>query len=63
MNVIDFIAISGLISSKSEIRRLISQQGILLDDNKVKMDDLVDLTKKEHVLKKGKKNFLKVFLK
>lgn len=63
MNVIDFIATSGLISSKSEIRRLINQQGILLDDNKVKIDDLVDLTKKEHVLKKGKKNFLKVVLK
>lgn len=63
INVIDFIALSGLVSSKSEIRRLISQQGILLDDNKVKMDDLVDLTKKEHVLKKGKKNFLKVVLK
>lgn len=63
INVIDFISLSGLVSSKSEIRRLISQQGILLDDNNVKMDDLVDLTKKEHVLKKGKKNFLKVVLK
>ncbi len=63
MNVIDFIATSGLISSKSEIRRLINQQGILVDDIKVNVNDFVDLKVKEHVLKKGKKVFLKVVLK
>lgn len=63
MNVIDFIATSGLISSKSEIRRLINQQGILVDDIKINVNDFVDLKVKEHVLKKGKKVFLKVVLK
>lgn len=53
----------GLISSKSEIRRLINQQGILVDDIKVNANDFVDLKVKEHVLKKGKKVFLKVVLK
>lgn len=63
IGVIDFVALSGLVSSKSEIRRLINQQGILLDDKKVSIDDFVDLNVKKHVLKKGKKNFLKVVLK
>ena len=63
IGVIDFVALSGLVSSKSEIRRLINQQGILLDDKKVNIDDFVDLNVKKHVLKKGKKNFLKVVLK
>ena len=63
INVIDFIALSGLVSSKSEIRRLINQQGILVDDIKVNVNDFVDLKVKEHVLKKGKKVFLKVVLK
>ena len=63
LNVIDFVFMSGLVNSKSEIRRLISQQGIELDGKKVGIDDEVDLNKKEFVLKKGKKVFLKVVVK
>lgn len=63
MGIIDFVALSGLVDSKSEIRRLISQQGILLDDKKVNLTDIVVFDKKEFVLKKGKKNFLRVIIK
>lgn len=62
MGIIDFVFLSGLVNSKSEIRRLISQQGILLNDKKVSLNDVVVLDKKEFVLKKGKKNFLKVII-
>lgn len=62
MGIIDFVFLSGLVNSKSEIRRIISQQGILLNDKKVSLNDVVVLDKKEFVLKKGKKNFLKVII-
>ena len=63
MNVVDFLLLSGLVNSKSEIRRLINQKGILLDDEVVNIDKKVIFDKKEFVLKKGKKVFLKVVLK
>ena len=63
MNVVDFVLLSGLVNSKSEIRRLINQQGIRLDDVVVNVDKIVAFDKKEFVLKKGKKVFLKVVLK
>lgn len=62
MGIIDFVALSGLVDSKSEIRRLISQKGILVDGNKVGLNDVVVFDKKEFVLKKGKKNFLRVIV-
>lgn len=62
MGIIDFVALSGLVDSKSEIRRLISQKGILVDGNKVGLNDVVVFDKKEFVFKKGKKNFLRVIV-
>ena len=63
MDIVDFVLLSGLVNSKSEIRRLINQQGIKLDDEVVNVDKIVAFDKKEFVLKKGKKVFLKVVLK
>lgn len=63
MGIIDFVSLSGLVNSKSEIRRLIVQQGILIDDKKVGLNDVVVFNKNEFILKKGKKNFLRVIFK
>lgn len=63
MGIVDFVVFSGLISSKSEARRLINQQGIKVDDKVVTINDIIYFDKKEFVIKKGKKIFLKVILK
>jgi len=60
----DLVVKTNFITSKSEARRLIQQGGLCLNDEKVtdfnyivKSDDLVE----DYVLiKKGKKNFLKI---
>ena len=64
INVMDLVVKTNFIPSKSEARRLIQQGGLCLNDEKVidfnyivKKDDL----KENYILiKKGKKNFLKV---
>jgi len=64
INVMDLVVKTNFITSKSEARRLIQQGGLCLNDEKVtdfnyivKSDDLVE----DYVLiKKGKKNFLKI---
>lgn len=61
INVVDFLSQLSIFNSKSEIRRLIEQNGIMIDDKKVEnINENVDLTKKEIIVKKGKKTFLKV---
>ncbi|MBE7076406.1 MAG: hypothetical protein E7374_00755 [Clostridiales bacterium] len=54
-----------IISSKSEARRLIEQGGISIDGEKIcNISDSIDLNgKKEFVVKKGKKTFVKVIVK
>ena len=64
MNVIDFVAKSNIVSSKSEIRRLVDQNGILINGNKISLNDSLDFTKEnKFIIKKGKKTFLKVIVK
>ena len=64
INVMDLVVKANFIPSKSEARRLIQQGGLCLNDEKVcdfnyivKKDDLKD---NYILIKKGKKNFLKV---
>lgn len=61
MNILDFLASLSIISSKSEARRLLEQNGIMI--NNVKKSDateMIDLSTKEFIVKKGKKTFVKV---
>ena len=61
INVVDFLSMLNIFSSKSEIRRLINQNGISIDEKKVvDVNSVVDVSKKEIIVKKGKKTFLKV---
>ena len=64
INIIDLLVESALVSSKSEARRLIEQNGISLNQEKISSVDQVitdkDLTDNSLILQKGKKVFLKV---
>ena len=64
INIVDLLIETNLVSSKSEARRLIEQNGISLNQNKVSSVDQIvnqdDLTDNSLVLQKGKKVFLKV---
>lgn len=64
INIVDLLAISNFISSKSESRRLIEQGGICLNGEKVEnIQHMVtnrDLENDYVILKRGKKNYLKV---
>ena len=63
INVIDFISMTPLVTSKSETRRLLLQNGFEINGKKVNIDTLIDLEKEENiVIKKGKKTFLKVII-
>jgi tyrosyl-tRNA synthetase len=55
--VIDVLVAEGLISSKSEARRLIEQGGIKKDDTAI---DLIEAKIEEGIYKVGKRKFLKV---
>ena len=64
INIIDLLTKTSLASSKSEARRLIEQNGISLNQEKVKSTGQLvttnDLKENSLVLQKGKKVFLKV---
>ncbi len=61
INIVDFLASLSIISSKSEARRLIEQNGIMIDNQKKSdVSEMIDLSKKDFVVKKGKKTFVKV---
>ena len=64
MTILDFVVAAGFLSSKGEARRLIEQNGLSLNGEKV-TDGMAKLPadKTELLLQKGKKNFLKVVLK
>ena len=64
LNIIDLLLKVKLVTSKSEGRRLISQQGISLNKEKIKDENRL-ITKQDFnndflILQKGKKIFLKV---
>jgi len=59
--IVELLANSGLVSSRSEARRLIKQRAVKLDD--VVIDDeseIIKLESKEAILKVGKRKFLKL---
>ena len=64
INVMDLVVKTNFIPSKSEARRLIQQGGLCLNDVKVKDFNYIvnnnDLVNDYILVKKGKKNFLKV---
>ncbi len=66
INIMDLMVAGGLVPSKSEARRLVTQGGVSIDG--VKIDDPKtmlsrDALANEPVIKKGKKNFYKIILK
>ena len=67
INIIDLLVESKLVSSKSEARRLIEQNGISLNQEKISSVNQIitdkDLTDNSLILQKGKKVFLKVIFK
>ena len=66
-NVLDILVDSKIVTSKSEGRRLIEQNGIIINQNKVTDIDLlitIDLLTDDFIIiQKGKKTFLKVLFK
>ena len=64
ISIIDLLAISKIVASKSEARRLLEQNGIEVNGKKARLEDVIDIkNNKEIILKKGKKTFLKVLIK
>ncbi|NLV89990.1 MAG: tyrosine--tRNA ligase [Tenericutes bacterium] len=61
INVIDLMVKTNLVPSKSEARRLIEQGGIIIDKEKI-MDTNYIVNRKEIVIQKGKKTYIKVIL-
>ena len=63
MNILDFLATLSIISSKSEARRLLEQNGIMINNEKKNnMNEMLDMSQKEFIVKKGKKTFVKVIV-
>src|SRR5574344_1605390 len=66
INILDLLVEVGIVSSKSEGRRLIEQNGISLNQEKVtdidKMISLIDFKNNYIIIQKGKKIFLKLEL-
>lgn len=67
MNILDLCVLANLISSKSEGRRLIEQNGLTLNGEKVlsieQKISSADFEKEYALFKKGKKSYLKVVIK
>lgn len=64
INVVDALMLSGIFESKSEVRRLIFQNGISMNGNKVidinMVVNLNDLDNNALLIQKGKKKFIKL---
>jgi tyrosyl-tRNA synthetase len=61
INIVDILTITKFVLSKSEAKRLIEQGGICVDNEKISDIKYIINTKQNHlILKRGKKNFLKV---
>lgn len=64
IGVLDLFVKAGLATSNSEVRRLIKEGAIKIDDNKITADILeVEIPKAGLLLQRGKKQFLKIFKK
>ena len=64
INVVDFLSMLNIFTSKSEIRRLIENNGIVIDNKKISNINLeLTIDKDHYIVKKGKKIFLKVIIK
>jgi len=60
-NAVDMLAKTSIVKSKREARELIEAGAILIDNKKVmSIDECLDKTKTEFLIKKGKKTFLKI---
>jgi len=58
--ILDLIELSGLTTSKSESRKLITQGGVSIDNKKIiNIGELITVTANEQVLQVGKRNFIK----
>ncbi len=64
INILELLAKSSIIKSKSEARRLIEQGGIAINNQKKSdINETIDLNKtRELIIKKGKKTFLKIIV-
>jgi len=60
INIVDLIFSSGLVSSKSEIKRLINQGGVRIDGKKIDNIDFKVEVKDGQIIKIGKRKFLKL---
>ncbi len=64
VNIIDLLTMTGFVRSRSEARRLVEQGGICMNNRKVESIQegvsVNDITNNYVVLKRGKKNYLKV---
>ncbi len=58
--LVDVLLKAELVPSKSEARRLIKQGGVIVDDKKVEAPDYQLVPGGEHILRVGKRRFLKV---
>ena len=66
IHIVDLLVKTNLVTSKSEARRLIEQNGISINQQKVTLEKVItkeDLTEDFIVIQKGKKVFLKVIFK
>ncbi len=60
ISILELLAVTGLAPSKSEARRLITQGGVKIGNNRIEsIDHQIDL-KKEQTIQVGKRKFLKV---
>jgi len=60
VNIVDLIFSSGLVSSKSEIKRLINQGGVRIDGKKIDNIDFKLEVKDGQIIKIGKRKFFKL---
>jgi tyrosyl-tRNA synthetase len=60
INITALLIEAKLTSSKSEVRRLIDQGGVSIDDERVSDPNMILPNKDEFILKVGKRRFLKV---
>ena len=66
IHIVDLLVKTNLVTSKSEARRLLEQNGISINQQKVTLEKVItkeDLTEDFIVIQKGKKVFLKVIFK
>lgn len=67
INIVDLLAVTNFIASKSEARRLIEQGGICINNVKIESNQYIvrneDFKDGNLILKRGKKNYLKVSIK